>query len=237
MNRILISLLIVLNISYSVSAQMRNTTISNSEFRQFFSVGPRLGLNIANLSGVDDLKAKAGLTVGAFMLYSFQEHFGISADMLYSMEGAKFTDLDINGNITTKTENDISLSYLRIPLLANVFFGEYGNHFRPKVSLGPSLGLLLSAKNKFKRVTSTSAVDVITVEDKENVQNNFKGVDLGAVIGAGFNYRLAESVWWNFDLRYYIGATDINDRPTVNYNSKTIKNNSFSVSLGLGIGL
>lgn len=234
MKKIFIGLLILSGLGNNVSAQMNNNAKASSEFQQFFTVGPRLGLNVSNLSGVNDIKAKAGLTVGAFMLYSFQEHFGISADVLYSMEGAKFTDLNNIGNVSTKTENNIALGYLRIPLLANVFFGEYGNRFRPKVSLGPSVGLLLSAKNKFKSVTNNSSTDVITIEDKDNVKNNFKSVDLGAVVGAGFNYRLAESVWWNFDLRYYIGATDINDRPLV---SNTIKNNSFSVCLGLGIGL
>lgn len=239
MKKILITLLAFVTAAFHTSAQ--TTTINNSsgngEDEQYFTFGPRAGVNISNISGTDNSESKAGLLAGVFMVYSFQEHFGISVDALYSVEGAQFTDRYTVGNATTKTDNDFALHYLRLPVQANVFFGEFGNRLRPKITLGPSIGFLLSAKNNFKRVTTDGNGGSITVEDKDNVKSRFKGTDFGAVVGAGLNYRLAGSIWWNLDLRYYLGATDIDDDDNSSGNSDDIKNNSFSVSLGIGFGL
>ncbi len=218
---------------YPGLAQQRSgsTTIapSNSEtFQQYFTIGPRVGINISNISGANNAESKIGLLAGGFFVYSFQEHFGVSADLLYSREGGKFDNTIYTANSTTKIKNDLALSYLRMPLQAAVFFGQYGNRLRPKVTLGPSIGFLLSAKNEKEGSN--------IIEQKSNDKDNVKGVDFGAVVGAGLNYRLVEAVWWNFDVRYYIGASDINDKPGVLGND-ALKNNGLSVSLGLGFGL
>jgi hypothetical protein len=232
----MLAALINYSTAQTVNKNNNKNTASSSGFEKFFTAGPRLGLNISNIDGVDDLKSKAGLVAGAFILYSFEEHFGVSADVLYSMEGAKFTDVTTIGDATTRTENNISLSYLRIPILANVFFCDYGSAFRPKLFLGPSPGLLMGAKNKFKSVTTQNNGEVITVEDKDDVKNDFTGGDMGIMVGGGFNYRLAEYIWWNIDLRYYIGTSDINKNHPAG-NSNDLKNNSLSATFGIGIGL
>ncbi len=228
-------------ICYAAVAQQRagTTTVApqnNETFQQYFTIGPRVGINISNISGVDKADSKVGLLAGGFFVYSFQEHFGISADLLYSAEGAKFENTISTGNLTVKTKNDIALNYLRVPLQAAVFFGQYGNRLRPKVTLGPSIGFLLGAKNKLESVTIYPDGSNVSIDHKTDYKENIKGVDFGAVVGAGLNYRLVEAVWWNFDVRYYIGASDINNKPVVLGND-ALKNNGLSVSLGLGIGL
>jgi outer membrane protein W len=204
----------------------------DSGFTQYFTAGPRVGINFSNIDGVDDGESKAGLLAGGFLVYSFHEHFGAGLDVLYSMEGVKFeNDIPVNGT-SVKFTNTTRLDYLRIPVQAFVFFGQHGNAFRPKLSLGPCLGFLLSAENKVEN-EATSDEETIDIKD------NFKSTDFGAIVGAGFNYRLAESVWLNTDLRYYIGATELqeDEEQAEENDADPLKNNGFSFSLGVGFGL
>src|SRR5688572_1867406 len=111
--------------------------------------GPRIGLNVANISEVNDAKSKTGLVIGGYGVYSFQEHFGVSLDLLYSMEGAEYESTETSTpNITTTTESSLTLSYLRVPILLNYFAGQLGNAVRPKIMLGPDLGFLLGVKDE-----------------------------------------------------------------------------------------
>src|SRR5690625_1238473 len=71
---------------------------------------------------------------GVTSTYSINESSGITVDVLYSGEGFKIGKEEMN------------LNYLRIPVLYNVFFGQLGESFRPKVFAGPQAGFLLSAK-------------------------------------------------------------------------------------------
>ena len=47
---------------------------------------PKVGMNIANLTGSGN-KAKVGLVAGVEAEYGVAENFGITAGVLYSMEG------------------------------------------------------------------------------------------------------------------------------------------------------
>ena len=58
---------------------------------QEVSIGPKLGVNFSTLSNAENAETLTGLTAGGFFVYSIVEHFGVSADLLYSGEGAKFT--------------------------------------------------------------------------------------------------------------------------------------------------
>lgn len=230
MRKIFILILIATSAINNSNAQ---TTTASSGFTSYFSAGPRLGVNFSDLSGVDNSDMKAGLLAGAFVVYSFQEHFGVSLDLLYSREGAKYTTTLTTPGFEFKSDVKSRLNYLRIPLQACVFFGQYGDAFRPKVSLGPDLGLLLSAENKSTTTTNdgtTSSEESTTKDSKDN----FKSTDFGAIAGAGFNLRVAEETWFNFDLRYYIGASDIRDVQPAG--TDDIKNTNISVSAGIAFG-
>lgn len=57
------------------------------------------------------------------------------------------------------------------------------------------VGLLLSAKSKFQ-------------DEKFNVKDQFKTIDIGLPIGAGYEFMNRQ---FNLTLRYIIGLNDIND--------------------------
>jgi hypothetical protein len=175
-------------------------------FSQRLTIGPKLGINVSTLSNAEGAESRVGLTGGGFLVYSIVKNFGVSADVLYSQQGAKSSE----GGVTL----DYKLDYLSIPILANVFFGELGDQLRPKIVLGPSLNFLLSS-------------DPV---DKSEL-NSF---DLSAIIGAGLNYRIGDRTWLNMDARYGIGATEIDKSPQPE--DDAVKNNVFSVTLGVGFG-
>lgn len=206
----------------------------NCSYSQDVSIGPKLGVNFSNLSNAEKAKTLTGLTAGGFFIYSIEEHFGVSADLLYSGEGAMYTTVNTEGNKIISTENKLRLNYIRIPLLANIFFGNLGDQLRPKISLGPSFGILAGVKNS-STVSTTESGTTTVVEYKSTNKNGYSGFDLGAIIGAGLNYKLSEQTWLNLDARYTIGTSDIYDvKPQ---NSDAVKNNVISVTIGLAFGL
>ena len=127
----------------------------------------------------------------------------------YSQEGFRNTI----GGLETKT----TLHYLRIPLRFDYFFGKMGDDFRPKIYIGPSLGILGKA-------TSEIGSAKVTVTD------SYKPFDLGLAVGTGFNYRLAPSTWLNIDVTYTHGLVSIPE------NGADLKSRGLNIGAGVAFG-
>lgn len=169
-----------------------------------FSIGPRVGVNFSNVSNVNNSESLTGLALGLTSTYSINESSGITVDLLYSGEGYK------DGN------NEIKLSYLQIPIYFDLFFGELGSAFRPKVYAGFAPGFLLHAK-----------------ENGTDKKDDYNSVNFALSGGLGFNYRVASRIWLNADLRAFLGLNEIRD---VQVGDKRSINN-IQFSLGLAYGL
>ena len=200
-----------------------------------FTAGPRAGVNFAHFTDVDDVDNKTGLVAGVFMLYSFQEHFGISADLLYSMEGSSFKSAQLVNGVVTSTNVSTTLSYLRIPLQANLFLGDMGNTVRPKITLGPTFGFLLGVKNEADFTYDAGNGNMVSSTTSNTDKKGYNTTDVGAVIGAGANIRLAERMWLNADARYLIGASKVFSDNSIT--DKDVKNQNISLSVGIGFGI
>lgn len=74
-----------------------------------FTIQPKVGLNIANVTDADDADPRIGFVGGAELEYQATDIFSITGGVLYSMQGAKADDE------TSK------LDYINIPILANVY--------------------------------------------------------------------------------------------------------------------
>lgn len=92
------------------------------------TVAPTVGLNLATVTG-DGAKSMAAFTVGATAEYGLSEGIGLSAGVMYSMQGAKLGD------------EKLKLGYINIPILANYYIWE---GLAIKAGLQP--GIMLSAK-------------------------------------------------------------------------------------------
>ena len=108
---------------------------------QEFSLGPMLGINNAWIDEVPgDVHGQVGLNAGLTMVYSTEEHWGLGVDLKYSGEGV-VTELR---GLTAKTQ----LQYVRVPLKIYHFFNDFGDDFRPKIYIGPSMGFLFGGKTE-----------------------------------------------------------------------------------------
>jgi outer membrane protein W len=173
-------------------------TFSQAENR--FSIGPRLGVNFANIN--EDATSATRLVAGLTSTYSINKSSGITVDLLYSGEGYD------------RAGNEYRYDYLKIPILFNLFIGDLGDALRPKIYAGVAPGFLLSSEFNNSEVNSTY---------KSNV--------LDFVGGLGFNYRLANRVWLNADLRSYLGISDLTEA------AKKVSNRTIQLSLGVAYGL
>lgn len=195
-------------------------TIVTARAQQNVSFGPTVGFGHSWLSGVNgDQKFHPSFNVGASLVYSPSTHWGFGADLKYAREGAKRA-ASANDNAPTTS---INLDYLRLPLKAYYFFGNYGDAVRPKVALGPTLGFMLGAKSTY---------DDNNHETTTDVKDGYKTFDIGLQGSAGVNIRVARNTWLNTDLTYYHGLADI--RKAAN---NSIYNRNIGVNVGLTFGI
>lgn len=176
------------------------------------SLGPVAGFGHSWIKGGEgDNKYKPSGNFGVQIVYSATENFGIGGDLQYSIEGAK---RELGGeDFTTR------LNYLRIPVKAIYFFGDFGDKVRPKVSLGPSVGFLMGAKQE---MDGGSDIDV---------KDEFKKMDIGVHANAGLHYNIVTNTWLTFDLNYYNGLMDISEI------SGDHKNRNLGLNVGVIFGI
>ena len=149
------------------------------------TIQPKVGLNIANVTDADDADARIGLAAGAEFEYGVTDMIGVSASLVYSMQGYKFSE----GNVDTT----VKLDYLNVPILANVYVAP-----GLAVKLGVQPGFKLSSKVKMEG----SGISIEGESDDDGV----KGFDLAIPVGVSYQYQ-------NFvlDARYNWGVTKVFD--------------------------
>lgn len=196
--------------------------LSSSLKAQHISLGPSVGAGIStvsNSSDVVDVNPQFLWNAGVIFIYSTKTHFGFGADLKYSSEGYGW-EFATPGDSLNLPNTDVRLNYLRLPVKVLYFFGEYGDNIRPKIFLGLTPGLLLSAE------TNNDVTGTIDVKDELN------SFDLGVHAGAGLNFKLASAVWLNADLTIYQGFLDIN-----NEGENTALNRNIAVNVGVAFGI
>lgn len=168
-----------------VAMMVSATTFAQNEVGQL-TIQPKVGVNIANITDADDADPRIGLAAGAEFEYGLTDNIGLSAGVLYSMQGAKATE---DGADCT-----LKLDYLNVPILANFYVAK---GFAVKLGVQP--GFKLSSKAKVK-VSGTSVE--VDANDIEGV--NIKSIDLSIPVGVSYQYQNIV-----FDARYNWGVTKI----------------------------
>lgn len=159
-----------------IAAMMVATlTVSAQQATGSWSITPKAGINLSNFAGdISGNSIKIGLAAGAEAMYQINPLIGLSAGLLYSMQGCE-------GNSSTTLKYD----FLNIPVLANFYVAP---NFALKIGLQPAI--CVSAKYKQDK----NEADV-----KDNVQSITFDVPIGAsyeisnfVIDARYNLGLAK---------------------------------------------
>jgi hypothetical protein len=168
-----------------------------------FSIGPSFGYGHAYMTPYNS-EFFPTWSVGLVSNYSPYEHFGVGLDVRYSSEGSR-TKIE-GGTRTTE------LNYIRIPVKAIVYFRKYEDDFRPKLTVGPSFGFLVSENDPY--------------------DSHAWPFDAGVNASLGFNYRLREAIWLNTDVNFYQGLTDVRKESGVQE-----RNANIGLNLGIAFGL
>lgn len=161
---------------------------------QEFHAGFKGGLNFSNMGGdvFSDLDPRVSFHVGGFVEIPFGAKFALQPEVLYSSQGAvrgRFFGIDTEDEYDSK----IVLDYLNIPLIAKFYpFEGFA------IELGPQLGLLLSATEKYTDSEGS---------EKDDVKDFYNPLDFG--VAAGVSYRLKNGIF--FGIRFTKGISNIND--------------------------
>lgn len=99
-----------------------------------FTLMPKVGLNMSTITDLEQTKMKAGAVAGVEAEYRVSDLIGVSAGVLYSMQGVKADEGDYKQK----------LEYINIPILANFYVWK---GLALKAGIQP--GFLTSAKEDF----------------------------------------------------------------------------------------
>jgi hypothetical protein len=168
-----------------------------------FSIGPSFGYGHSYITPYH-CEFDPTWSAGIIAVYSPYEHFGFGGDVRYSSEGSR---TKIEGGTRTTIAN-----YIRVPLKAMVFFRGMEADFRPKFTIGPSFGFLVSESDPYGAKVWP--------------------FDSGINASLGFNYRLSHALWLNTDINFYQGLMDVRKNSGV-----LERNGNIGLNLGLAFGL
>ena len=185
-----------------------------------FSIQPKAGINISNLSNKDNAKVKVGFTAGAEAEYQLTKQLSLSAGALFSMQGAKSTTVFREVDNTTKEirevdiKNTMEFDYINVPILANYYIIE-----GLAVKLGIQPGFNIVAKRK-----RTDGVDKVS-KNLSDLGVDVRKVDISIPIGVSYEFND-----FVVDARFNLGLTEVADLVKS-------KNRVFQITFGYQIDL
>ena len=166
---------------------------------------PKVGMNLANMTGDGDQKTKVGLLAGVEAEYGISEKFGLAFGALYSMEGYK-VKRKLWGNVVMlgKQTFKANLDYINIPILAQ-FYPVKG--FAIKAGVQPAFNVSHKAGG-----------------DADGTIEGVKTFNFSIPVGLSYEYE-----GFVLDARYNIGITKLYK------DADQGRNSTFSISLGYKI--
>ena len=121
-----------------------------------------------------------------FAEFCFDEVVAIQPELLYSQQGAKYSESD-------GYDGTFKLDYINVPVMAKFNLGE---NFA--IEAGPQAGILISAKDDYES-SGDSGVD--------DIKDDIKNIDYGASFGISYDFDSG----YVLGARYNLGFADIND--------------------------
>jgi len=179
------------------------TASAQNEVGQF-TLQPKVGMNIVNLTGANYPTVGTSTQNSSFMVdfalgveaeYGLAKNFSVAAGIMYSRQGCDYGEYKAATGYSSGgwDKNQRKLGYLNIPIVANFYFAK---GFAIKAGIQP--GFLLSANAKLDGIGNTQSEDL----DIKDACNTF---DLS--IPLGLSYETDNIV---IDARYNLGLTKVN---------------------------
>lgn len=170
---------------------------------------PKIGMNVAMLTDADKADPRIGLAAGLEAEYQATDLLSISAGVMYSMQGLKYSTEVLGTKLTTTNK----LDYVNIPIMANVY-------------VVPGLAVKLGIQPGFNVSNKiTGAAD----DNKKTIDNPVKAKSFDFSIPVGLSYEYAN---FQLDARYNFGVTKVFD-----VEGSKAKNSVFQITLGYKFAL
>lgn len=191
-----------------------NTQTTNEEFRERLTIGPKAGINIANVydSQGEDFEAdpKVGAMFGLFVAIPIGEYLGVQPEILFSQKGFHGSGSILGG----RYEFSRTTNHIDVPLLIT---------FKPAgfitVLAGPNYSYMFNQKDNFE----SALVNIEQEQEFEDV--DIRRNTLGFIGGFDFNlmnFVIGTRVAWDFQTNHGDGTSSV----------PRYKNTWFQLSLG-----
>jgi hypothetical protein len=187
------------------------------------------GVNFANIANLETSKSLALFNLGFYFDFKIKNqlmlHTGVivkssqGADKLntYSLDNPGLDEQFSDGYVTRKINN------FSVPILLKYRFAE-----RFHIEAGPMLALRTKGNDEFK----TTVIDEDDLTYKLAIQDNYKRIDAGIMVGAGLklNKKIPKSS--QLGVRYYYGLVD----PLIDNPGKSQNFSSWYIYFSIPIG-
>lgn len=218
----------------AVMAVAALTANAQNEVGQF-SLMPKAGINISTITGDADYndkslgvsfskKSKVGFVGGVEAEYGVAKNFGITAGVLYSMEGAKIKGDIVNALISGTTTTKVNLGYINIPILAQYYIVKglaIKAGIQPAFAVSKKIKNEVSLSGEIAQYSGEFEKEMNKLTDKRIPKDNIKTFDFSIPVGISYEY--ANVV---LDARYNIGLTKVYK------DSEKGRNSVFQITLG-----
>lgn len=208
----------------SATAQARFGVLVGTSVTTIDDVVP---LGVEEVTDAFKQKSRAGLQLGGYLQLPLSGGVSLQPELHYIQKGTKFEVSDVEfGN----AEVGIKLAYVEVPVLLRLDLGS--SAVRPFFVAGPSAALRASCKVSFSLSGFGGDTDCDEAEGEEGeaVDDPFKKLDFGGIVGAGiqgsFGGRAVSA-----QLRYSRGFTSVSEETIP---GSTPRNSGFSILFGLG---
>jgi hypothetical protein len=194
---------------------------------QCTTIGIKGGLNVSTLS-VDDpsnpsleLDNTMGFLAGAFIQCASAGWFALQGEVDYSQNGAKAQGED--------PASELSLNYLRVPVLVMARLGSGKRTATPILYFGPQVAFETRCQVTTQENGASESFDCDSPELDAPLETNL--VEFGLVFGGGLDILLG-GLKMQLDARYNLGLTNLNGGTDASVVS--VKNRGWSFTVGLG---
>ncbi|UOB18027.1 porin family protein [Abyssalbus ytuae] len=185
-------------------------------YSQFMALpGIKAGGNYSNLMGDSRETGKFGFHVGAIAEIQITGNMFFQAEVLYSLQGAKYDIVEE----TLEYDRKVDLHYLNVPLMAKIYLNGYDDGWFFEV--GPQVGFLVFAKE-----TVDGTLNGEPIYEEAKVTDFYSATDLYGSFGVG--YKPFDSDFF-ISARYNLGLTDVDE-----YEDVDVKARNTVVQLSFG---
>lgn len=215
-------------------------TIVFSGAQAQFYVGPRVGVNLANMStnaaGATNAM-KIGIAGGLTTKWTFAKNISLLGDVLYSQQGTEST-LALaapDGSIFSTTVTNSTYSFVSVPVMINfgvpiksakrVPYRMGGSFATWNLFAGGYFGYALGV-NSNQTSTVAGPPPVVTTASGKLESKDYNAIDFGIAAGTGFTFEMDPRNFLSIDARYMMGLADAEPNKDV-----TAKHSVIGVSL------